>query len=180
MVWRIYNNGMVINRHNLRMTSLSFILLGSVGLSGCSSAPPAQRHVSQTVVATQAREITQTAPQRGLAIARGQVGAPYRYGGADPRGFDCSGLVYYAYRKAGMAIPRTTTGQYRQSRRVALSRLRPGDLLFFTISRNKPSHVGIYAGNGSFIHAPSSGKSVGYASLNDDYWRKRLIGTGRL
>jgi cell wall-associated NlpC family hydrolase len=162
------------------MTSLSFILLGSVGLSGCASAPPSQRHLSQAVIPTQTRESMQTAPQRGLAIARSLIGAPYRYGGADPRGFDCSGLVYYAFRKAGMEIPRTTSGQYRRSRRVAMSRLRPGDLLFFTISRDKPSHVGIYAGDGAFIHAPSSGKSVGYASLDDDYWRTRLIGSGRL
>jgi murein DD-endopeptidase len=171
---------MVITRHILRVTSLSFILLGTMGQFGCASAPPAQRHLSQAVVPTQGRESMLTPPQRGLAIARSMVGAPYRYGGADPRGFDCSGLVYYAFRKAGMKIPRTTSGQYRQSRRVVLSHLRPGDLLFFTISRSKPSHVGIYAGDGAFIHAPSSGKSVGYASLDNDYWRTRLTGTGRL
>jgi murein DD-endopeptidase len=108
------------------------------------------------------------------------VGAPYRYGGADPRGFDCSGLVYYVYQQAGVEAPRTTTEQYRQSRRVRLSRLLPGDLLFFRISRRKPSHVGIYVGNGRFVHAPSKGKSVDYALLDDDYWREHLIGAGRL
>lgn len=108
------------------------------------------------------------------------VGTPYRYGGAGPRGFDCSGLVYYSYRKAGIAVPRTTGEQYRQSRRVKLSRLQPGDLIFFRISRDKLSHVGIYAGSGRFIHAPSGGKRVAYASLDNPYWEARVIGAGRL
>jgi cell wall-associated NlpC family hydrolase len=108
------------------------------------------------------------------------IGAPYRYGGTSPRGFDCSGLVYYAYRKVGMHTPRTTTEQYRQTKRVQVSHLQPGDLVFFRISQDKVSHVGIYAGDGRFIHAPSSGKSVAYASLHDPYWRVRLTGAGRL
>ena len=108
------------------------------------------------------------------------VGTPYRYGGAGPQGFDCSGLVYYSYRKAGIAVPRGTGEQYRQSRRVKLSRLQPGDLIFFRISRDRLSHVGIYAGSGRFIHAPSSGKRVAYASLDNPYWEARVIGAGRL
>ncbi len=108
------------------------------------------------------------------------IGEPYRYGGAGPGGFDCSGLVYYSFRKAGISAPRTTNDQYSQSKRVPLSRLQAGDLVFFRISRNKLSHVGIYAGDGRFIHAPSSGKSVGYASLRAPYWRERLVGGGRL
>jgi cell wall-associated NlpC family hydrolase len=115
-----------------------------------------------------------------LAVAENMRGVPYRYGGADPRGFDCSGLVYYAYRKAGIHSPRSTSDQYRFSTRVPLTELRPGDLVFFAISRNKPSHVGIYAGQGKFIHAPSSGKAVSYAFLDDYYWKEKLIGTGRL
>ena len=108
------------------------------------------------------------------------VGMPYRYGGADPRGFDCSGLVYYSYRKAGMEVPRTGAEKYRKIKRVQAGHLQPGDLVFFTISRDKLSHVGIYAGNGRFIHAPSSGKSVAYASLHNPYWGVRLTGSGRI
>lgn len=115
-----------------------------------------------------------------VTIAENLIGTPYRYGGADPRGFDCSGLVYYSYRKAGIPLPRSTTDQYRLSKRIHLSKLRPGDLVFFAISPNKPSHVGIYAGQGKFIHAPSSGKAVSYAYLGNDYWQDKLIGTGRL
>jgi cell wall-associated NlpC family hydrolase len=108
------------------------------------------------------------------------IGAPYRYGGTSPRGFDCSGLVYYAYSKVGIDAPRSTAEQYRQARRIQVSQLQPGDLIFFKISGNRVSHVGIYAGNDRFIHSPSSGKSVAYASLKNPYWRARLAGAGRL
>jgi murein DD-endopeptidase len=167
-------------RNKRLLFSLAWVLSAYAALSGCSSVSSERRQDGEAVVTAQPGESAQTASRRVLEIARSMVGAPYRYGGAGPRGFDCSGLVYYAYSKAGMEVPRTTGEQYRRSRRIPLSQLRPGDLLFFTISRKKPSHVGIYAGKGSFIHAPSRGKSVGYASLGDDYWHARLIGTGRL
>ncbi len=114
-----------------------------------------------------------------VAVARTQLGTPYDYGGADPRGFDCSGLVYYAYRRAGVDVPRTTQLQRQDAIPVPLSRLRPGDVVFFRVSRRKPSHVGIYAGRGMFIHAPSTGKVVSYASLNNPYWRERVVSAGR-
>jgi cell wall-associated NlpC family hydrolase len=151
------------------------------GLSACASTPPAPQ---QTVVVESPPGAPTTAtvtprPHTGLAIAREMIGTPYRYGGASPGGFDCSGLVYYSYRKAGITVPRTSSDQFRQSDRVKLSGLRPGDLVFFRISRNKPSHVGIYAGGNQFIHAPSGGKRVSYASIVDPYWRSRVMGAGR-
>lgn len=115
-----------------------------------------------------------------VAVARSMIGAPYRYGGMTPQGFDCSGLVYYAYREVGIAVPRTTRGQLRSSHPVRLSEVRPGDLLFFRLSGRKVSHVGIYAGDGRFIHAPSKGKRVSYAEAESPYWRSRLIRAGRL
>lgn len=154
------------------------VLPAFVGLTGCASVPDAPQG-SDAESATRPAE-THSHHHPGLAIARGMIGEPYRYGGAGPGGFDCSGLVYYSFRKAGIRTPRTTNDQYRQSKRVSMSRLQPGDLVFFRISRNKLSHVGIYAGDDRFIHAPSSGKSVGYASLRDPYWRERLVGGGRL
>lgn len=114
-----------------------------------------------------------------VAAADGVVGAPYRFGGSSPRGFDCSGLVHYAHRLAGIPVPRSTGAQMRRARSVLLDDLRAGDVLFFKLEGNKVSHVGIYAGTGSFIHAPSSGKSVSYASLRSVYWSSRLIGAGR-
>lgn len=114
-----------------------------------------------------------------LAIAKSLLGTPYRYGGASPDGFDCSGLVQYVYHKASMAVPRTAAEQSRRVHRVHLSELRSGDLVFFRLSGRKTSHVGIYAGDGRFIHAPSSGKLVSYASLEDRYWKERLVVAGR-
>jgi len=117
---------------------------------------------------------------RLVALAQQQLGRPYRYGGVTPSGFDCSGLVYYVHHEAGLEIPRTSRGQYRQSRKVGLADLAPGDLLFFRVSAQKVSHVGIYVADDLFIHSPSSGKGVSYASLGDAYWTERLVGAGRL
>jgi len=164
-------------RHRSLQQALEVLMLVLVA-SGCAPFRP-------DVPSEPAASERSTASQQGVGAviaqqALAQVGAPYRYGGSSPRGFDCSGLVYYSYRKAGMEVPRTTGEQYRQSQRVTLSSLQPGDLVFFRISRDKFSHVGIYAGDGRFIHAPSSGKSVSYASLTDPYWNTRVTGAGRL
>ena len=111
------------------------------------------------------------------ALAR--VGTPYRYGGSGPDSFDCSGLVQYAYSKAGLDVPRTTGAQLQAARRVRVESLRPGDLLFFNIE-GKVSHVALYTGDSRFVHAPSSGKSVSIAGLDNPYWRSRLVAAGRL
>jgi cell wall-associated NlpC family hydrolase len=105
-----------------------------------------------------------------------QIGRPYRYGGNSRSGFDCSGLVQYSHEQAGITVPRTTGGQWRHGRPVSQSGLRPGDLVFFSIGPGKARHVGIYEGGGVFIHAPSSGKKVSRASLDNPYWRDRLVG----
>ena len=125
-----------------------------------------------------------TQPQRAphdaapvLAVVRGLLGTPYRYGGTTPNGFDCSGLIYYAHQQAGMVVPRTSQEQLRNARPIPLSRLRAGDLVFFTLKGK--SHVGMYAGSGQFIHAPSRGKRVSYADLLNPYWRTRLVAAGR-
>jgi cell wall-associated NlpC family hydrolase len=107
-----------------------------------------------------------------------QVGKPYKYGGSSPSsGFDCSGLVYYSHKKAGVSVPRDTRGQIARMTDVRRSQLQPGDLLFYKIEGN-PRHVGIYIGNSKFVHAPSSGKRVKVESMNADYWRSRLYATG--
>jgi len=111
-----------------------------------------------------------------------QVGAPYRYGGADPgRGFDCSGLVAYVFGRQGIAVPRTAAQQYAAARPVQPAQLRPGDLVFFRLDApsREVTHVGIYAGGGQFVHAPESGHRVSVASLGDEYYRARLAGYGR-
>ena len=107
------------------------------------------------------------------------IGAPYRYGGASPDGFDCSGLVHFAYRTAGVDLPRTSGQLYKATQPVALRAALPGDLLFFNYG-GRVSHVGIYLGEQRFVHAPSSGKPVGVASLRETHYRDRFVGAGRV
>ena len=124
-------------------------------------------------------ETSQNSGRIALEAARNMIGAPYRYGGANPRGFDCSGLVQYSFGIAGIKLPRTSQDIFRDSQLIDPNLVQPGDLVFFSISRGKVSHVGIYDGQNRFIHAPSSGKGVSYANLGDPYWRERLVGVGR-
>jgi murein DD-endopeptidase len=111
--------------------------------------------------------------------AHGLIGAPYRWGGATPTGFDCSGLVYYTFRKAGVDVPRTSQQQFRAATPVPRHQVEPGDLVFFGHG-GRVSHVGIYAGDGHFIHAPVSGRPVTLESLDESYYRRRFAGAGRL
>lgn len=115
-------------------------------------------------------------------VARSLIGTPYRYGGDSPhQGFDCSGLVQYAYQQAGHNMPRTTGQQYRRIQAIPSRFLRPGDLVFFNTKQSRfVSHVGIYLGNNRFVHAPSSGKEVSVASLKNPYWRRHFAAAGRL
>jgi len=116
--------------------------------------------------------------RRAAAVALEQVGVPYRYGGSTPSGFDCSGLVHYSYANAGRSIPRTTAGLWANLAPVDTRQIRTGDLLFFSIS-GKMSHVGMYLGDGRFVHAPSTGRVVAVESLDSDYYRRALIRAGR-
>ena len=107
------------------------------------------------------------------------IGAPYKWGGASPNGFDCSGLVQYAYNKAGLNVPRNSLAQYSASRQVSLKDAQVGDLVFFNFDR-RISHVGIYLGDGRFVHAPSKGKRVQVASLQEAPYRQHFVGAGRV
>ena len=118
--------------------------------------------------------------ERAADAAQKLVGAPYRYGGATPSGFDCSGLVQYSYRQAGLLLPHNTEMQRRIAKPIRLAELRRGDLLFFDEGSRKNSHVGIYVGAGRFVHAPSSGKHVRTDRLASPYWRKHLSEARRI
>lgn len=111
-------------------------------------------------------------------VAQQMVGVPYRFGGASPNGFDCSGLAYYAYQRVGLVIPRESSAQLRAARSIALKRAAVGDLLFFKTDWNS-RHVAIYLGEGRFVHAPKRGKPVAIGSLDDGYYLPRLIRVGR-
>ena len=114
-----------------------------------------------------------------LEAAETRIGAPYRYGGSGPEAFDCSGLVAYAHRQAGIAVPRTAAEQFSKATPVKRRELRPGDLVFFRLSGREVGHVGIYVGDDRFVHAPQSGGHVRLASLEDEWYRERFVGAGR-
>jgi cell wall-associated NlpC family hydrolase len=127
--------------------------------------------------------VASSAPTPGVAVLRvaeSRIGAPYRYGGAGPDAFDCSGLVAYAHGQVGVAVPRTAAQQFAAATPVARRDLRPGDLVFFRLAGREVSHVGIYAGDDRFVHAPQSGGQVRMASLEDEVFRRGWAGAGRL
>jgi murein DD-endopeptidase len=135
----------------------------------CASAPKSSVSIPEKPISNLA-----------ASTAAKMVGKPYKYGGTTPAGFDCSGLVHFSYRQAGISLPRSTAEQRRASQRVKLAELKPGDLLFFDERGTKNSHVGIYLGERRFVHAPSSGKSVRNDSLDNPYWKKSLSEVRRL
>lgn len=118
------------------------------------------------------------AGEQAAVIAVRQLGVPYRYGGSNTQGFDCSGLVHYAYANAGKSIPRTTTEQWRRLQPISANNMQVGDLLFFRID-GKVSHVGMYLGKRRFVHAPSTGRNVTTASLDSDYYRRAFVRAAR-
>jgi murein DD-endopeptidase len=147
-------------------------------LVGCASAPPPPPASSLKLAAEQpAGGIAERAAQHAATL----VGKPYRYGGSSPStGFDCSGLVQWSYAQAGRKLPRSTDDQRVALQRIRVTELRRGDLIFFDQEGKKASHVGIYVGNGEFVHAPSSGKRVRRDRLDTPYWSKHIAEARRL
>ncbi|WP_188192891.1 C40 family peptidase [Nonomuraea sp. SYSU D8015] len=121
-----------------------------------------------TAKTAKARKIArqQSKARKAVAVAKDQIGDPYRYGAEGPGAFDCSGLTQYAWRKAGVKLPRVAASQYARGHKVSWKKLQPGDLLFF----RGLGHVGMYVGKGKMVHSPSTGKRVQVVKLSG--WRK--------
>ncbi|MBM3363522.1 MAG: NlpC/P60 family protein [Betaproteobacteria bacterium] len=115
-----------------------------------------------------------------VELAHTLIGIPYRWAGSDPaRGFDCSGLVYYIFNQLQIRLPRMPRELFHRSEQIGRDELKPGDLLFFhTFARL--SHVGIYIGEGRFIHAPRRGQTVRIESMDSRYYQKRYAGARRV
>ena len=111
--------------------------------------------------------------------AQKYVGTPYRFGGAAPGGFDCSGFTSYVYSKNGIYLPRSADAQYEVGTFVSMQSLKPGDLVFFSTYAPGVSHSGIYVGNGNFISATSS-RGVSIQPMESGYWREHYIGAKRV
>ncbi len=154
------------------MTCKSFrpVLMLSVvfALAACAGSPP--RVASATAPVSSENVDVSRAADHALAM----VGAPYRYGGVDPDGFDCSGLVHYSFRKIGIALPRDTHSLRKIGIEIEIDDLAKGDLVFFDQEGKKYSHVGIYLGDGRFVHAPSTGGKVRADKIDLTYWRKHF------
>lgn len=114
-----------------------------------------------------------------LSYAAQFLGTPYVYGGSTPDGFDCSGFTSYVFKNTVGSIPRVAQAQFDATTRVAMDELLPGDLVFFGSSASSISHVGIYVGDGTFIHSPRTGEVVKYESLSGSY-ETRFQGGGRV
>ena len=122
--------------------------------------------------------------KRGVQVAAAasqHVGAPYRPGGASPAGgFDCSGLVRYAYGKVGVDVPHSSLDQATSGRAIKRDKLHPGDLLIFQNTyRPGPSHTGIYLGDGRFVHAADERRGVTINGVQESYWASRYYGARR-
>jgi murein DD-endopeptidase len=150
-----------ITRH-----TLALVLLAGSLLAACGGAPTREETASSAAI-------------KAGNTAVSMLGKPYRYGGNNPKGFDCSGLVYYSFSRAGMKVPRSTESQRKAALPVAANKLRMGDLLFFNQEGKRSSHVAIYVGDGSFVHAPSTGKRVRTDRLIDPYWKTHFVGARR-
>jgi cell wall-associated NlpC family hydrolase len=114
--------------------------------------------------------------------AMGLLGVPYRRGGnTESTGFDCSGFVRHLYEKSvGRLLPRRAEEQARATQVIDKEELKPGDLVFFNTMRRAFSHVGMYVGDGQFIHSPRAGQSVRVEDMRSAYWQKRFNGARRV
>jgi cell wall-associated NlpC family hydrolase len=158
------------------------MLAALVTLGGCApfkTGLPGQPMPGQPTPASTPGGVPDLGQQIADAAAA-LLGSPYRYGGAGPDAFDCSGLVSFVHAKFGVSTPRTAAQQFAVARPVPRGDLHAGDLVFFRLSGGSVSHVGVYIGQGYFVHAPQTGTNVRIASLDDDYFRPRFAGGRRL
>jgi cell wall-associated NlpC family hydrolase len=163
-------------------------LLAALLISACHTVPPQQPDPAPAPVVVDQPEPwdgSGGAPamrNRGEALANFALtlrGTPYRYGGASPGGFDCSGLVFFAHQRFGVVVPRTSSDQADEAEGIKPRKLRRGDLVFFRIGSKRVNHVGIYIGDRRFVHAPGAGKPVTINSLDDEFYSQRFYSAGR-
>ncbi len=151
------------------------LLAAALFLSGCSSQAPQKTEALPTDYSVKANEI--------LFNALGLVGTPYRYGGSTPdSGFDCSGLIQYVYLdSAAVKLPRTVAEMNTlDAPNIAEDKLQSGDLVIFATGPGaRPSHAGIYVGDGRFVHAPARGGVVRMDFLSDRYWQRSYLNAKR-
>ena len=161
------------------LSRASLFLFAAWLLAGCEALMRAEPEPAANV-AFDLAPAEPAAWERAALHAASLAGTRYRFGGTSPAdGFDCSGLVHFSYREAaGVVLPRDTRSLRTATQRIDRAQLRPGDLIFFRL-RGAHGHVGIYAGDGRFVHAPSAGKRVRLENLDAPYWQARYAESRR-
>jgi len=153
------------------------------GASAAPSSAPASPGAPEAVPATPGASRPAGSGFDGYAVtgtALALRGTPYRDGGTDPSGFDCSGFTQYVFGRHGVGLPREVRDQYRVGKVVEPEDLAPGDIIFFTTTAPGPTHVAIAIGGDEFVHAPSSTGVVRVERLSSSYWSPRFLGARRL
>ena len=162
---------------------------GSVQAAPTSSEPLSQNRLTEILkergLGSNLQSMGQSVATNTSTVintAMGMIGIPYRFGGTSAEtGFDCSGFVRAIYQDTmGHLLPRKADDQAKATQKIDKKELKPGDLVFFNTMRRTFSHVGIYVGDGQFIHSPSKGKSVRVENMNTSYWAKRFNGARRV
>ena len=160
---------------------LLVLLIFCAGLAGCASPgrTPVDARSSQS---DSRRPATSADRSEALLVALMALGVDYRSGGrSSANGFDCSGLVAHVYEEAyGIRLPRTVIAQSETGIAVSARELEPGDLVFYNTLGQPYSHVGIYLGEGKFVHAPKTGSTVRVENAASTYWTKRFSGARRI
>jgi len=111
-----------------------------------------------------------------IQTAKKYLGNKYQYGGTNSKGFDCSGFVMHVYSKNGIQLPRMSKNQYKRAKKIKRTDLKIADLVFFITYGSQVSHVGIFIGENSFIHSPSTDKKIRIDKLDNSYWKPRIAG----
>ena len=165
------------------MRKLVFVVLAALAASACASGGGVPRPGVTGGAAPPAGSRERDAAALGhrlVAAALDLRGVPYRNGGIDPKGFDCSGLVAFVFKAHGLTVPRQTSEQFTVGRTIGRDDIQPGDLVFFTTVAPGASHVGIAVDNDEFVHAPSSRGVVRVERLTLPYWQRRFVGARRV
>ena len=152
-------------------------------LTACASTGAVPRPFPGAVSAPAAPSAPGATVRDGYSISSTALalrGTPYRNGGIDPNGFDCSGFVKYVFEQHGVAMPRDTRRQFEVGDDVHPAALEPGDLVFFSTIAPGASHVGIVVGGDQFVHAPNSSGVVRVEHLSSQYWSSRFLGAKRI
>ena len=159
---------------------ISLLCLFTFFVTGCSSTPKIEESESFWVESIFKEEKKPFLGTFILESAKSQLGMRYRFGGTSPKaGFDCSGLTWYSHKKNGINIPRQASDQFTRGKRISQKNLKPGDLVFFETYRPGASHVGIYSGNGNFVHSINYNKNIAIQKLSNNYYKKRYLGARR-